>query len=155
GDLTRPGAATGGGITPLGLGLTPLATLTLLNSSITPEVNNAPPARAPRLFFFDIPPPPMAEFDNTITTFKNASDYQRTPMIRGRITSLNGVPSAEAKVANDSKWVLNGDRGITYATTPPPGTTITEGAWWAENYSGPTLISLDEEAAKGTGLKIG
>ncbi len=33
-------------------------------------------------------------------------DYKRTPMIRGRITALNGVPSAEAKVAPDAKWAL-------------------------------------------------
>jgi putative ABC transport system permease protein len=155
GDLTRPGAATGGVITALGLGLTLLATVTLLDRSIASEVNNALPARAPSFFFVDIQPNQMADFDKTITSFKSASDYQRTPMIRGRITSLNGVPSAEAKVATDEKWVLNGDRGITYATTPPPGTVITDGAWWAENYSGPTLISLDQEVAQGTGLKIG
>ena len=48
-------------------------------------------------------------------------------MIRGRITALNGVPSAQAKVDPDAKWALNGDRGITYAATPPPGTIITDG----------------------------
>ena len=76
-------------------------------------------------------------------------------MIRGRITALNGVPSADAKVAADAKWALNGDRGITYAATPPQGTVITEGDWWPANYDGPTLISLDQAVAKGTGLKIG
>ena len=155
GDLTRPGAATGGVITALGLGLTLLATVTLLSSSITAEVNDALPARAPSFFFVDIQPNQMAAFGKTVTSFKSATDYQPTPMIRGRITSLNGVPAAEADVSSDSKWVLNGDRGITYATTPPPGTTITKGEWWAENYNGPTVISLDEEAARGTGLKIG
>jgi putative ABC transport system permease protein len=50
---------------------------------------------------------------------------------------------------------LNGDRGITYAATPPPGTVITSGDWWAENYSGPTLISLDQEIATGAHLNLG
>ncbi len=76
-------------------------------------------------------------------------------MIRGRITALNGVTSENAHVAPDAKWALNGDRGITYAATPPPGTVITEGQWWPANYNGPTLISLDQAIAKGTGLKIG
>ncbi|HKU65066.1 MAG TPA: FtsX-like permease family protein, partial [Rhizomicrobium sp.] len=79
----------------------------------------------------------------------------RTPMIRGRITALNGVPSALAKVAPEAKWALNGDRGITYAATPPPGTVITQGQWWPADYHGPTLISLDQAIAQGTGLKIG
>ena len=155
GDLTRPGAATGGVITALGLGLTLLATVTLLNSSIGAEVNEALPARAPSFFFVDIQPDEVAAFDKTIAGFHSQSAYQRTPMIRGRITSLNGVAAADAKVSSDAKWVLNGDRGITYSATPPPGTTITKGAWWPENYAGPTLISLDQDIASGTGLKIG
>jgi putative ABC transport system permease protein len=155
GDLTRPGAATGGVITALGLGLTLLATVTLLDRSIATEVDNALPARAPSFFFVDIQPDQMAAFEKTVMSFKSASDYQATPMIRGRITALNGVSSADAKVASDSKWVLNGDRGITYAATPPPGTNITDGSWWAPDYTGPTLISLEDDVAHGARLKLG
>ncbi|MFO1247771.1 MAG: FtsX-like permease family protein [Alphaproteobacteria bacterium] len=154
-NLVRPGAATGGVVTALGLGLTLLATVTLLNSTINAQVAGALPARAPSFFFIDIQPAEAEAFDRTITGFSSASDYKRTPMIRGRITALNGVPSAEAKVAPDAKWALNGDRGITYAATPPEGTIITEGKWWAPSYNGPTLISLDQAIARGTGLKIG
>ena len=155
GDLIRPGAATGGVITALGLGLTLLATVTLLDRSIAAEVHDALPARAPSFFFVDIQPDQAAGFDKTIGSFHSQSAYQRTPMIRGRITSLNGVPSADAKISSDAKWVVNGDRGITYSATPPPGTIITKGDWWPDNYSGPTLISLDQDIATGTGLKIG
>jgi putative ABC transport system permease protein len=154
-NLVRPGAATGGVVTALGLGLTLLATVTLLNSTINAQVAGALPARAPSFFFIDIQPAETAAFDRTITGFSSASDYKRTPMIRGRITALNGVPSADAKVAPDAKWALSGDRGITYAATPPDGTIITQGKWWAPDYKGPTLISLDQAIANGTGLKIG
>jgi putative ABC transport system permease protein len=155
GDLTRPGAATEGVITALGLGLTLLATVILIERTMAREVNDSLPSRAPSFFFVDIQPDQAAAFDRTIQSFKTAQDYKRTPMIRGRITSLNGVPSAKAKVAGDVKWALSGDRGITYAATPPKGTVITDGKWWPANYDGPTLISLDQEVAKGTGLKIG
>ncbi|HWU56428.1 MAG TPA: FtsX-like permease family protein, partial [Rhizomicrobium sp.] len=154
-NLVRPGAATGGIVTALGLGLTLLATVTLLSATINAQVAAALPARAPSFFFVDIQPAEAQNFDRTIAGFSSASDYQRTPMIRGRITALNGVPSAQAKVAPDAKWALNGDRGITYAATPPPGTVITDGKWWPANYDGPTLISLDQAIAQGTGLKIG
>jgi putative ABC transport system permease protein len=155
GDLVRPGAATAGVITALGLGLTLLATVTLLDRSIASEVNEALPARAPSFFFVDIQPDQTAAFDKAIASFPSESAYQRTPMIRGRITSLNGVASADAKISSDVKWVVNGDRGITYSAAPPPGTVITKGDWWPQNYAGPTLISLDQDVAKGTGLKIG
>ncbi|HKB95912.1 MAG TPA: FtsX-like permease family protein [Rhizomicrobium sp.] len=154
-NLVRPGAATGGVITALGLGLTLLATVTLLSATINAQVAGALPARAPSFFFVDIQPNEIASFDRIVTGFSGASDYKRTPMIRGRITSLNGVPSADVKVAPDAKWALNGDRGITYAATPPPGTIITDGKWWPADYNGPTLISLDQAIAHGTGLKIG
>ena len=154
-NLVRPGAATGGVVTALGLGLTLLATVTLINATINEQITGALPARAPSFFFVDIQPGEADRFDRTVTGFSGASDYKRTPMIRGRITALNGVPSADAKVAPDAKWALNGDRGITYAATPPPGTIITEGKWWPPDYRGPTLISLDQSIARGTGLKIG
>jgi putative ABC transport system permease protein len=154
-NLVRPGAATGGIVTALGLGLTLLATVTLLSATINSQVSGALPARAPSFFFVDIQPGEADAFDKVIHGFSSADAYQRSPMIRGRITSLNGVPAAQAKVAPDAKWALNGDRGITYAATPPPGTVITEGKWWVPDYRGPTLISLDEAIAHGTGLKIG
>jgi len=154
-NLVRPGAATGSVVTALGLGLTLLATVTLLSATINAQVAAALPARAPSFFFVDIQTGEAKDFDRIVTDFSSASDYKRTPMIRGRITSLNGVPSAQAQVAPDAKWALNGDRGITYAATPPPGTVITEGKWWPADYHGPTLISLDQAIARGTGLKIG
>jgi putative ABC transport system permease protein len=58
-------------------------------------------------------------------------------------------------VDEGSRWALSGDRGITYAATPPGGTEITEGRWWAADYSGPTLISFDGELAQGMRLKLG
>ena len=154
-NLVRPGAATGGVVTALGLGLTLLATVTLLSATINAQVAGALPERAPSFFFVDIQSGEAAAFDRVVTGFSTASEYKRTPMIRGRITALNGVPSAQAQVAPGAKWAMNGDRGITYAATPPPGTIITEGKWWPADYRGPTLISLDQNIAQGTGLKIG
>lgn len=154
-NLVRPGAPTAGVVTALGLGLTLLATVSLLNATIHAQVSGALPARAPSFFFIDIQPDEAEKFDHLIESFSGASDYKRTPMIRGRITALNGVPAAQAKVAADAKWALSGDRGITYAATPPSGTIVTQGKWWPPNYQGPTLISLDQSIAEGTGLKIG
>ena len=154
-NLVRPGAATGGIVTALGLGLTLLATVTLLNATINAQVAGALPARAPSFFFVDIQQPDAAAFDKTITGLSTVTDYQRTPMIRGRIIEVNGVPSAQVKVTQEARWALNGDRGITYTSTPPPRTELTEGTWWAPDYRGPTLISLDQNIARGTGARIG
>lgn len=80
---------------------------------------------------------------------------ERTPLVRGRIVQIAGVPVAERKVDPDVQWTINGDRGLTYAATPPPGTDLVEGEWWPEDYSGPPLLSFDAEIARGYGIGIG
>jgi putative ABC transport system permease protein len=142
-------------VVALGLGLTLLATVTLLDGTIAAQVKDSLPGTAPSFFFVDIPPDEAAAFDRTIRSFPSASEYRRSPMIRGRITALNGVPSRDVKAASNAKWVLNGDRGITYSSTPPEGTDITSGQWWPANYNGPTQISFDADVAQGLGLKLG
>jgi putative ABC transport system permease protein len=154
-NLTRPGAATTSVVVALGLGLTLLATVTLLDNTIASQVKDALPGTAPSFFFVDIQPDETQAFDATIHRFKSATDYKRSPMIRGRITALNGVPSKDVKADKSARWVLNGDRGITYATTPPDHTEIMSGKWWPANYEGPTQISFDGDLAPQLGLKLG
>lgn len=154
-NMTRPGSATPAVITALGLGLSLLATVTILDRTISHGVNEALPGTAPTFYFVDVQPGDAAQFDRTITQFASARDYRRTAMIRGRIVALNGVPAAEAKVARDARWALNGDRGITYAAQEPKNTQLVAGHWWPANYRGPTLVSFDADLAHGMGLKIG
>ena len=155
GNLTRPGAATSAVVVALGLGLTLLATVTLLDHTIAAQVKDSLPGTAPSFFFIDIQPDEAGAFDATIHSFKRATDYKRTPMIRGRIVALNGVAAKDAKIDASAKWAVSGDRGITYSATLPDHAELTEGQWWPANYSGPTLISFDAELAPQMGLKIG
>jgi len=154
-NIIRPGSATEAVIVALGLGLSMLATVTILDGTIAAQVNDSLPGTAPSFFFIDIQPSQADAFDGAIARFSSARDYRRNPMIRGRIVALNGVPAARAKVASDSRWALNGDRGITYAGAQPRDAEITAGHWWPTGYRGPTLISFDAKLAHGMGLKIG
>ena len=156
-NLTRPGAATGGVVVALGLGLTLFATVVLLDHTVTRRVADSLPEKAPSFFFIDIQSDEAAAFDRIIASFPSAQDYKRTPMIRGRITALDGVPSrdAEKAIAPGARWALNGDRGITYAAAMPKNTVLTAGKWWPAGYRGPTLISFDAELAQGMHLKLG
>jgi putative ABC transport system permease protein len=153
-NLTRPGAATSSVVVALGLGLTLLAAVMLLDGTIAAQVKDQLPGTAPTFFFVDIQPDETQAFDRAIHRF-HADDYRRSPMIRGRITALNGVAARNAKVDEGSRWALAGDRGITYAAAPPKDTEITVGRWWPTNYNGPTLISFDAELAEGMHLKLG
>ena len=43
----------------------------------------------------------------------------------------------EIKAAEKAAWVLDGDRGITYAATLPAGSTRRRGEWWPKDYQRP------------------
>ncbi|WP_417769344.1 ABC transporter permease, partial [Stappia sp.] len=77
------------------------------------------------------------------------------PMLRGRISAVNGVPSDQIVAPEGGAWVLRGDRGITYAATRPDNAVLTEGAWWDEDHSGTPLVSFEADAAGDLGLKLG
>jgi putative ABC transport system permease protein len=154
-NLTRPGAATAGVVVALGLGLTLLASVSLLNHTIAARVVDSLPGKAPSFFFIDIQPGEAKAFDATIARFPAATAYKRTPMIRGRITALNGVPARDAHVEPGARWALSGDRGITYARAMPKDTIVTEGRWWPPDYKGPTRISFDAALARAMHLKLG
>lgn len=76
-------------------------------------------------------------------------------MLRGRIVSARGVPAEQLNPSQDAAWVLQSDRGITYATKIPEGSRVVEGDWWKPDYAGPPLVSFDKKIADGLGLKIG
>ena len=76
-------------------------------------------------------------------------------MLRGRIVKVAGVPAAQVRAEGNARGLLNGDRGVTYAATPPKGTTLVEGDWWPRDYAGPTLVSFSAQFAHDLHLKIG
>jgi putative ABC transport system permease protein len=76
-------------------------------------------------------------------------------MLRGRIVSAAGIKAEDIKPEPDAAWVLQSDRGITYATEVPRGSRVIEGQWWAADYRGPPLVSLESKIARGLHLKVG
>jgi putative ABC transport system permease protein len=50
---------------------------------------------------------------------------------------------------------VHSDRGLTYSADVPAGSRVVDGRWWASNYAGPPLASLDANLARGMGLKVG
>jgi putative ABC transport system permease protein len=155
-NLTRPGTPTANIIVALGLGLTLLATVALIQASVEAQVEDQLPSRAPSFFFVDIQENQIDAFTKLVSGFPTAADFNATPMLRGRIVKLNGVPVADAKIATDSRWAVDGDRAVTYATTRPKDARVVEGPdWWPADYRGPSLVSFSRDLARGMGLKIG
>jgi putative ABC transport system permease protein len=155
GNMHRPGAALPSVVLSLGIGLTVLVAVALVEANMARQVKETMPADAPAFFFIDIQPNQVAAFEETVRAVPGAGAIQRVPHLRGRIVKLNGVAPEDAKIAREAEWVVRGDRGITYSATPPEGATIVAGEWCPADYKGPPLVSFDADAAAGLGLKVG
>ncbi|MEQ1951650.1 ABC transporter permease [Mesorhizobium sp. CN2-181] len=155
GNIHRPGALTPSVVLSLGLGLTLLVTLALIDGDLRRQISGSLPERAPNFFFVDIQAADVDAFSNLVGSLSPEGKLMRVPMLRGRIMELNGVDVQQVKVPPEGAWVLRGDRGLTYSETVPENATLSEGAWWPENYSGEPLVSFSAEEARQIGLKIG
>lgn len=153
-NLHRPGSPAPLMLVSLGLGLTTLAAVALIQGNLNREITSRMPGSAPAFFFVDIQPDQVPRFDALLAE-GGATDALRVPSLRARIVALNGVPVEQAQVAPEVAWALRGDRGLTYAANPPPGTTLTAGQWWAADYRGAPLVSFDANLARGMGLNLG
>jgi len=154
-NLYRPGAPTSSVVLSLGLGLTVLVAIALVEGNMGREIRDTMPASAPSFFFIDIQPDQTADFDALVGGFGGTSDLQRVPMLRGRITAMNDVPADRLQYEGDMGWILQGDRGITWSASMPEASRIVAGQWWDADYRGPPLVSLDHDVFEAFGLKLG
>ncbi|MER2266355.1 ABC transporter permease [Methylobacterium oxalidis] len=154
-NLHRPGALTPAIVLSLGLGVTLLVTLSLIDANVRRTLTSSLPARAPNLFFLDIPTADADGFHAFLGKAAPGGKIERVPMMRGRIVALDGKPASSIRPPDDAAWVLDGDRGITYAEDPPEGSGIVEGRWWNAEEARGRLVSFDAELGRALGLKLG
>ncbi|WP_310497159.1 FtsX-like permease family protein, partial [Sandarakinorhabdus sp.] len=153
-NLHRPGAPTRNLIVALGLGLSLFATLSVIETNLAGQINRTLPGRAPSFFVIDIPNEGLAGFRSAIAKAAPGAEMTVAPSLRGPVTAVKGVPVAELNAPPEA-WILRGDRGLSYAADLPSSNTLVSGKWWPRDYAGPPLVSLDDDAARALGLKIG
>ena len=155
-NIHRPGALTPSVVLSLGLGLALLVTLAQIDGNLRSQFVAALPDKAPSVFFVDIQDADVARFDAFAQKARARTPaYERVPMLRGRVVSANGVRAEDLKAPPSAAWVLQSDRGITYAGDVPAGSRVVSGDWWRPDYQGPPLVSFEAKIADGLGLKIG
>ncbi|WP_078708934.1 ABC transporter permease [Consotaella salsifontis] len=155
GNIHRPGALTSSVVLSLGLGLTLLVTIAIIDYDLRQEIGTSIAERAPNFFFVDIQAAEIDAFKAKIGELAPEGRLAAVPMLRGRITKLNGEDVSTMKVPPEGAWVLRGDRGITYSATLPENATVTEGEWWSKDHAGGPLVSFSAEEGHALGLKLG
>ncbi|MHA7971351.1 ABC transporter permease [Rhizobium sp. CAU 1783] len=155
GNIHRPGALTPAVTLSLGLGLSLLVALALIDGNLRRELTGNLPERAPNFFFIDIQKAEIDGFRAVVKDKAPEGSLVEVPMLRGRILAFNGNDVTKMDVPPEGRWVLRGDRGITYSEKVPENASIVEGKWWEAGYAGEPLVSFSSEEARELGLKIG
>ncbi len=153
--IHRPGALTATVVLSLGLGLTALVALTLIDFNMRNELRQAQPGVTPSFFFVDLRSSQSAAFVDFLRREAPSVRISEVPMMRGRFVKIAGTPAAKVKASDKVAWALEGDRGVTFSAKPPEGSEVVAGTWWPGDYAGLPLVSMEKEVAEGLGLKIG
>jgi putative ABC transport system permease protein len=154
-NIHRPGALTPTVVLSLGLGLALLVTVLQIDGNLRHQFMAALPEKAPSFYFLDIQAADAERFDAFIKARAPGAKLERVPMLRGRIVGANGIKAEDMKPRPDTSWVLQSDRGITYAEEIPAGSRVVAGDWWGAGYAGPPAVSFEKRIADGLGLKLG
>ncbi len=141
-----------------GLAIMLLLILYLVRTALITEWQAQIPEGAPNHFALNISPEDVAPIPEMFG--ENGVESQPLyPMIRGRITSVNGESARE----RDKRYQEYGDgapgassgRNLTWSDALPDDNKIIAGQWWAEDYEGAPLVSLEKELAFRNRLKVG
>ena len=154
-NLSRPGAATPAAVLALGLGLSVLTAITVIDDSLEHMMRDAVPPHAPSLFFIDIQPDQTAPFAALARSQPGINGLDMAPSLRTRVVRLNDVRLDAVTLDPGTRRIIDGDRGLTYTARLPVGSRVVSGAWWPADYQGPPLLSLDADLARDLHLRIG
>ena len=83
---------------------------------------------------------------------------EMTPLVRSRLYSIDGRKMENWQYQNkhEEEWFINREFVLTYREHPPSrDNTIIQGRWWNPEEAHLPLVSLEEDAARRLGAKLG
>lgn len=155
-EASRRSGPAVGIIFSLAIGMTALVTVAQVRSHLLRLITDTLPSDAPSYFVLGIPPDRLDAFESLLETMPEVTHFARFPALRGRITRINGVNAHEANIDPAVSWAIRGDRFLSHAATPPPGTVLRKGQWWPSDEEDlPPQVSITADLAEGFGVTVG
>ncbi|MFA0480042.1 ABC transporter permease [Vibrio splendidus] len=147
--INRTPLATGIQFGSLALSLMLLSIIWLVRSDLLSDWQQTLPENAPNAFALNIA---SYEKDSYLETI-DANEVERTqafPIIRGRLTTINGVEAAKYSETSEETDALSREINFTWGDSLPEYNEVLEGRWTQEQG-----VSVESDVAEQLGLKIG
>jgi putative ABC transport system permease protein len=142
-------------IVAFGTGIMVLLLLGLVRADLERDWRLSLPADAPNYFFVNIPPADRDAFVDFLTA-RGAKLSRVLPMIRGRLTEINGISAESFRFTRgDSEGFAGREQNVTWAESLGDDNQIVAGRWWQHPDNGERLVSVATEFQESLGLKLG
>ncbi|HJV26149.1 MAG TPA: FtsX-like permease family protein [Aromatoleum sp.] len=140
-------------VSAIGVGMTALVLLTLVRGDLLDSWRRMSPPDAPNRFVINIQPDqrePLARF----FTERRMTAPAILPMIRGRLTAINGREVRPEDYAEDrTRRLAEREFNLSYGTSPPEGNSVVAGTWHGNDTA--PQFSVEQGLAETFHLKVG
>lgn len=154
--LARPGAGTTGSIVALGLGVTVVLAMWLVESRLGEALRGSLPSDAPSVFLVDVQPEQLEGVAATLVE-RGARGVESTPVVMARLRTIDGRSAtelaAERRDAGEAAWMFTREQRLTFGATLPADNVIVAGALWSDPDR--LEVSVEEDFADDLGVGIG
>ena len=142
-------------LTAFAHGIMMLLLLAVVRNDLLNDWRRSLPPDTPNFFFINIPPDQHQEFAKFLQD-RGAERARALPMVRGRMTHINGKPIDELKFPTPrGREFATRDQNITWAENLGRDNEITEGRWFTPEDTGKALVSVSTEYMTELNLKLG
>ncbi|KKC41466.1 hypothetical protein WH87_00490 [Devosia epidermidihirudinis] len=139
-----------------GMALAMLIVVLVLQGNLRQEFLGASSFDVPTLVASDLFPDEVDTLASMSGPGTNITQFIATPMLRGALTEINGVPVADVRTHGpEATFLLSGEVPLTYRQVMPASSKLVSGKWWPADYDGPGLVSLHQSLRYGLGVNLG
>ncbi|HEY4213071.1 MAG TPA: FtsX-like permease family protein [Steroidobacteraceae bacterium] len=154
-NLSRRRAESVVQIVAFGMGIMVLLMLAIVRDDLSADWRRTLPINLPNYFFVNIPPGERTAFVDFLKE-RGAQTTRVLPMIRGRMTTINGRPVESYPFGRqDGDNLATREQNLSWAQEPGENNRVIEGRWWTKADFGKPLVSLASEMQAQLGLQVG
>ena len=154
-NLSRRRAESIVQIVAFGTGIMVLLLLSIIRNNLSSDWRHTLPANLPNYFFINIPPAERGHFIEFLTQ-RGARTTRVMPMIRGRLTSINGRSVDEMHFEGErADNFATREQNLTWTTELGADNRVVAGDWFTQADVGKPLVSIATEFSESLGVHVG
>jgi putative ABC transport system permease protein len=154
-NVSRRGTSSVAQIVAFGLGLMVLLLLAVVRGDLLADWRNSLKVDVPNNFLINIRPEERKPLGDFLDSHGFGSPVMY-PMVRARISGIDGTPSDAIKVGNEAgKGFLEREQNLTWSADLMPDNQLISGSWWTKADDGKPLVSISTEYQEALNLKLG